>query len=89
MVFMYYAEYCRYGINVSYASMKGNAYDFYAFPTKAERDKWVDEHEFNGTNYVAAPVTRRIVEKVKGKNFKVVDNYYCDGLNVVLRANEY
>lgn len=34
-VFMYYAEYCRYGINVSYASMNGNAYDFYAFPTKA------------------------------------------------------
>lgn len=31
---MYYAEYCRYGINVSYASMGGNAYDFYAFPTK-------------------------------------------------------
>lgn len=34
MVFMYYAQYCNYGINVSYASMNGNAYDFYAFPTK-------------------------------------------------------
>lgn len=31
---MYYAQYCKYGINVSYASMNGNAYDFYAFPTR-------------------------------------------------------
>lgn len=55
----------------------------------AERDKWVDEHEFNGTNYVAAPVTRRIVERVMGKYFKVVSTYYGDGLHVVLRAYEY
>ena len=41
---MYYAEYCRYGIHVSYDSLGGNAYDFYAFPTKKERDKWVDEN---------------------------------------------
>lgn len=85
---MYYAEYCSYGINVSYASMNGNAYAFYAFPTKRERDKWVDENEFDGTNYVAAPVTRRVVERVMGKNFKVVANYYSDGLNVVLRKND-
>lgn len=89
MVLMYYAEYCRYGINVSYASMGGNAYDFYAFPTKRERDKWVDENEFNGTNYVAAPVTRRVVEKVMGKYFQIVNNYYGDGLQVVLRKDEY
>lgn len=88
MVFMYYAEYCSYGINVSYASMNGNAYDFYVFPTKRERDKWVDENEFDGTNYVAAPVTRRVVERVMGKNFKVAANYYSDGLNVVLRKND-
>ena len=86
---MYYAEYCQYGINVSYKSLGGNAYDFYAFPTKAERDKWIDENEFNGTNFVAAPVPRRIVDRVMGKNFKVVDNYYFDGLSVILRANDY
>ena len=89
MVLMYYAEYCSYGINVSYESMDGNAYDFYAFPTKRERDKWVDENEFNGMNYVAAPVTRRVVEKVMGKHFRVVDNYYGDCLNVVFRKDEY
>lgn len=86
---MYYAEYCRYGINVSYASMNGNAYDFYAFPTKRERDTWVDEHEFDGTNYVAATITRKTVEKIKGKNFKIIHNYYFDGMNVVFSKNEY
>ena len=86
---MYYAEYCRYGIHVSYDSLNGDAYDFYAFPTKKERDKWVDENEFNGTNYVAAPVTRKVVERVMGKYFQVVNNYYGDGLNVVFRKDEY
>lgn len=53
------------------------------------KDTWGEENEFDGTNYVAAPITRRSLERVVGKNFKVVDNYYFDGLNVVLRANEY
>lgn len=86
---MFYAEYCPYGINVSYASLDGNAYEFYAFPTKYSRDKWVEENEFDGTNYVAAPVTRKVVERIKGKNFKVIANYYLDGLAVVLRKDEY
>lgn len=86
---MFYAEYCKYGVNVSYESLGGNAYDFYAFPTKSSRDKWVDENEFDGTNYVAAPVTRKVVERVMGKNFKVLANYYGDGLSLVLRKNDY
>lgn len=85
----FYAQYCPYGINVSYSSMGGNAYEFYAFDTKAERDAWVDTHEFNGSNYVASSVTRRVVEKVMGSYFKVVSNLYGNGLNVVLRKNEW
>ena len=84
----FYAQYCPYGINVSYASMGGNAYEFYAFDTRAERDAWVDTHEFNGSNYVASVVTRRVVERVMGKYFKVVSNLYGNGLNVVLREHE-
>ena len=83
----FYAQYCPYGINVSYDSMGGNAYEFYAFDTKAERDAWVDTHEFNGSNYVASAVTRRVVERVMGKYFKVVSNLYGNGLNVVLREH--
>jgi len=85
----FYAQYCPYGINVSYASMGGNAYEFYAFDTKAERDTWVDTHELNGSNYVASSVTRRVVEKVMGKYFKVVHNLYGNGLNVILRKNDW
>ena len=80
----FYAQYCPYGINVSYDS---NAYEFYAFDTKEERDTWVDTHEFNGSNYVASSVTRRVVERVMGKYFKVVSNLYGNGLNVVLREH--
>ena len=83
----FYAQYCPYGINVSYDSMGGNAYEFYAFDTKAERDTWVDTHEFNGSNYVASAVTRRVVERVMGKYFKIVSNLYDNGLNVVLREH--
>ena len=85
----FYAQYCPYGINVSYDSMGGNAYEFYAFDTKAERDTWVDTHEFNGSNYVASAVTRRVVERVMGKYFKVVSNLYGNDLNVVLREHEW
>lgn len=85
---MYYAEYCPWGINISYASLNGSAYTFYAFSTKEERDKWVDEHEYDGTNYVAAPVKRRTLERIKGKNFKIMNNYYLDGMSVVFSKNE-
>lgn len=85
----FYAQYCPYGINVSYASIGRNAYEFYAFDTKAERDTWVDTHKFDGSNYVASVVTRRVVEKVMGKLFRVESNFYGDGLNVVFRKNEW
>lgn len=84
----FYAQYCPYGIGVSYASLNRNAYEFYAFNTREERDLWVEENEFNGRHYVASAVTRRIVEQVMGRYFKVVTNLYGDGLNVVLRKNE-
>lgn len=30
----FYAEYCPYGVHISYESLNGNAYTFYAFPSK-------------------------------------------------------
>ena len=85
----FYAQYCPYGLHVSYQSLGGGAYAFYAFDTKAERDAWVDTHEFKEGNYVASAVTRRVVEKVMGKHFKVVSNLYGNGLNVVLREHDW
>lgn len=39
----FYAEKCEYGLNVSYSSLNGNAYTFYAFDSKKERDEFAVE----------------------------------------------
>lgn len=85
----YYAQYCPYGIRIDYASLKRNAYEFYAFDSKEDRDLWVGANEWNGRHYEASTITRREVEQVMGHDFKVIPNLYGDGLNVVLRKNEY
>lgn len=41
----YYVEYCPYGINISYDSLGGNAFTYYAFNSKKEREEWLDENE--------------------------------------------
>ena len=38
---MFYAEFCKYGVNTRYESLNGGAYRFYAFDTKALRDAFV------------------------------------------------
>ena len=70
---MYYAEYSQFGANVSYESLGGSAYNFYAFPSKAARDAWVDAHEYDGCNIVSATTTRKTVEHCLGKHFGLVD----------------
>lgn len=71
---MYYAEYCRWGVNVSYESMNGNAFDFYAFDSKKRRDEWVEAHEWDSSysNRVAGESTRKAVEHCCGKSFSLV-----------------
>lgn len=32
----YYAEYCQYGVNISYNSFNRTAYDFYCFDSKID-----------------------------------------------------
>ena len=71
---MYYAEYCPLGTNISYESMGGDAYRFFAFEGKADRDNFVDEHHWDGNAYVGcwASVSRKTVERQCGKNFILV-----------------
>lgn len=71
---MYYAEYCQWGVNVSYESMNGNAFDFYAFDSKKRRDEWVEAHEWDSSysNRVAGESTRKAVEHCCGKSFSLV-----------------
>ena len=69
----FYAEYCPYGVHISYESLNGNAYTFYAFPSKKERAKWLDEHEWDRSSceLVAQETTRKTVESRLGKHFSV------------------
>lgn len=70
---MYYAKYCQWGIRVSYDSMNGNAYDFFAFEKKADRDAWTDKHRFDATisNVVSGPTHYKTVRSVMGTGFKL------------------
>lgn len=67
----YYACYCEYGVDYDY---KFEYYDFLVFDSKAERNAWVLEHEWDGNKYVAKEVTRRDIEYAKGKNFHIIND---------------
>lgn len=75
----YYVQNCDYGINISPLSMNGNAFSYYAFTSYQEREKWLEEHEFDqcSCNYVYASITRKELQERIGKRFVVVD---VDGL---------
>lgn len=73
----YYIQNCPYGIHVSPDSLNGSVYSYYAFTSYQEREKWLDEHEFDrgSYNYVYASITRKeLVERI-GKRFVIVTDY--------------
>lgn len=71
----FYAEKCEYGLNVSYSSLNGNAYTFYAFDSKKERDEFVDKNCYDSVgNVVAGSTTLETVRRVFGRNFIVYNN---------------
>ncbi len=73
----YYIQYCPYGVRISPDSLKGNAFSYYAFTSFLERQKWLDEHEFDKCffNYVYASITRKELQKRIGKRFVIVADY--------------
>ena len=62
---MFYAEFCPCG-NVAYSSFCGSAYTFYAFKTKAERDKYVSINELT-----ASAITAKQMRCLAGRNFRL------------------
>lgn len=80
----YYAEHCLYGINTSYDSFNRQAYSFFAFDSKKERDAWVDNHAYDfAGKLVAAPTKLTNVRYCMGRNFIVCGNVVirdCDAL---------
>ena len=85
----YYAEYNAYGIYVSYDSFSGpgrNGYEFRCFDTRAERDAWVLDNQYDSAgNIVAGECSRRTVEYNLGKNFKVRVSGRCFDPRLIYR----
>lgn len=55
---MFYASVSNYGC-VSYKSLNGTAYTFYAFKTKQERDEFVEDMLYSSDGYFAEALTRK------------------------------
>lgn len=66
----YYAEHCLYGVNTSYDSFNRQAYSFFAFDSKKERDAWVDNNAYDPTGkLVAAPTKLKKCKVLHGTQF--------------------
>ena len=72
---MYYAEYCPLGTNISYESTGGDAYRFFAFENKTDRNNFINEHYWDENLRTGcwASVSRKTIERQCGKNFVLVD----------------
>ena len=62
---MFYAEFCPWG-RVAYSSFGGSAYTFFAFKTKAERDKYVGINE-----NTAFAINAKQLSYLAGRNFRL------------------
>lgn len=61
----YYIQYSPYGV-------RSGEWSYYAFASYQEREKWLDAHDMDGVNWVAATITRaELVERI-GKRFVIV-----------------
>ena len=81
---MFYAEFCPCG-KVAYSSFGGSAYTFYAFKTKAERDKYVDMNEYDvtGCNLTASAISAKQMRCLAGRNFKLEKSFGVPGAYTV------
>ena len=73
---MFYAEYCQYGIDIAYASLNGNAYMFYAFDTKKERDEFVGKFEYIDCKGGCRAISSEQMRYLAGRHFKLERSYY-------------
>ena len=63
---MFYAEFCKYGVNTRYESFNGGAYRFYAFKTKALRDAFVQDA------LMANELNSSTMRKLAGRKFNLI-----------------
>ena len=69
----YYAHFCRLGANaVSANNTRVFLGDYYAFTSKAARNKWVEENYFYESNVAVRACTRAEVVSQYGKHFFLI-----------------
>ena len=71
----YYVEYCPYGVNISPASLNGNAFSYYAFTSYQAREQWLAYREWDNCNLVYASITRKELQERIGKQFVIIEDY--------------
>ena len=62
---MFYAELCQWG-NISYTSFNGDAYAFFAFKSKSERDEFVVMY---GHDDYASAISASQLRRLAGRKF--------------------
>lgn len=76
---MFYAGYCGYGINCSFESMNGKAWDILAFPTKEDREFFLQRysHGYSGreVNVTATAISSRELRSMYSSVFCVGQQY--------------
>lgn len=69
----YYAHYSWYGVHTTWANTGTATGVYYAFPSKKERDEWVERHEWDSyPNLTAIEATRKEVEQNVGRCFAII-----------------
>lgn len=73
----FYAHYCKWGCNAVHANDTSRYWgEYYAFPTKRARDKWVEDHYLNNSNVVSREATRKEVVSQLGKDFTISESEF-------------
>lgn len=70
---MFYADYCSYGVRTLVGKGGTRGHAFLAFETKAGRNDWVADHEWDGVTLTAESCTLKEVEAMCGRNFHVAN----------------
>lgn len=86
---MFYAGYCAYGTNIAVASLNGNAWRFFAFPTKKQRTEFLNEYTYdNCNNIVAVSVPAREIRRIVGSKY-VLESMFSDIYNNEIHRHDF
>ena len=86
---MFYAGYCAYGTNISYSSLNGGAWRFFAFSTKKQRTEFLNKYTYDkNNNIVATCMTARGIRLIVGSNY-VFENMFSDPLGYEIYKHDF